>query len=71
MAKFIKIKCNGPNKDVNEVDIDKLDRPVEVIKLFGLFRHAPPELPRRFVLNCRFCAEGRVVVLREMIEEQR
>ncbi len=71
MAKTIKVNCNGPNKHFNEVDIDKLLQPVETIRLFGWSRRKPPELPRRYVLNCRHCAQGRVIVLPEMIEEHK
>jgi hypothetical protein len=69
MARVIKIRCNGPAQDVNEVDIDRVLRPDIVM------RGAPPskkpddltDLPERVVLPCRFCAPGRIVLTRDML----
>ena len=74
MAKIIKVRCNGPGKHVNDVDIDKLIRPTTVLRNVTydpLGEAAAPPLPASYQLKCRSCTEGRVVVTREMIEENR
>ncbi len=66
MAKTIKVSCNGAGHHINEVDLDKILKPVIVT------RSAPPkpkEIPERSVLPCQFCREGKVVVTREMVED--
>jgi hypothetical protein len=67
MNQIIKIKCNGPNQHVNDIDLGKVLQPTTVVRstLLG-FRPGPPEIPERLVLRCRFCTEGRVVITREM-----
>ena len=67
MAQLIKIRCNGPGKHLNEVDLDKALRPQIVTK--GIFRSASKPLPERLVLRCNVCTDGRVVITRQMIEE--
>lgn len=74
MATIIKVRCNGPGKHVNDVDIDELIRPTPVLRSIiydPLAEAAKPALQLRYQLKCRFCTEGRVVVTREMIEENR
>ena len=69
MARMIKIKCNGPAQDVNEVDIDRVLRPDVVVRSASLGRKPadPADLQDRYVLPCRHCAVGRVVLTREML----
>lgn len=64
MAKILKVRCNGPGKHINEVDIEKLTRPVMVVR--GLPRES---LLERYVLPCQYCTGGKVIVTRKMIEE--
>jgi len=74
MANIIKVRCNGPDKHVNDVDIDKLTTPTTVLKISGSDppgQADEPDLPASYELECKFCTEGRVVVTREMIEENR
>lgn len=64
MAKIMTIRCNGPGKHINEVDIEKLTTPVMVV------RGAPCEsLVERYVLPCQYCTGGKVIGTRKMIEE--
>jgi hypothetical protein len=67
MTQIIKIKCNGPTPHLNEVDLDKLPPPETVVKSSQSV-HLPPQLPERLVQKCQFCAEGRVIITREMIQ---
>jgi len=68
MATIIKVKCNGPNRCVNEVDIKSLiDDEVIAYRLATTPDHHP--VRERYVLKCKHCSEGQVVVTRQMIEE--
>jgi len=75
MATIIKVRCNGPDKHVNEVDIEKLIRPTPLLRCIISYdpsaEVAAPPPEDRYVFKCRFCTEGRVVVTREMIEKNR
>lgn len=64
MAKIMKVRCNGSEKHVNEVDIDKITRPTIVV------RGQPKQsLQDRYVLPCQSCTDGKVIVTREMIKD--
>jgi len=69
MATTIKVRCNGPNKCVNEVDLEELidDGEVTVYRVIMSLRQRPRR--ERYVLKCKKCSEGEVVVTRQMIEE--
>ncbi|MDZ7292855.1 MAG: hypothetical protein ONB44_07175 [candidate division KSB1 bacterium] len=67
MLKTIKVRCNGAGEHINEIDIDKILRPVIVIR--GTTPTKPREIPERTVFKCKFCTAGRVVVTKEMVEE--
>ena len=67
MPKIIKVRCNGPNKHVNEIDLDKLDQKTVVLR--GSPATQQKYVPDRLILPCRFCTEGNVIVTRVMIEE--
>ncbi|GBC61299.1 hypothetical protein DENIS_2259 [Desulfonema ishimotonii] len=63
MSKTIKVKCNGPDQHINEIDIAKLFTPC-----FVMNKDAPCSgLPKRIVLDCRMCKEGKVIVTPSMI----
>ncbi len=72
MTTIMKIKCNGPGKCVNEIDLDKeLGDRVSIYKGTDI-RKDPDELPpipKSIVLDCRICAEGKVIITREMAEQ--
>jgi hypothetical protein len=66
MAEIIKVRCNGPGKHVNDVDLDDalVEQPVA--------RQAaslPPSVPERIVLRCHSCADGKVILTRWMIDQ--
>ena len=65
MAKQIKVKCNGAQTCVNEINL------TDIIKREVVLRGAPAALtpPERVVLRCRHCVEGRVVITRAMLEQ--
>jgi hypothetical protein len=69
MARIVQIECNGPNKHVNEVDPGELLKPTVVSKGFPSSIPLPDDVPERFVMKCRFCTEGRVIITREMLLE--
>ncbi len=54
MAKTIKITCNGPNRHLNEVDLDTVLERTTVVR--GSARSpAAEDLPERVVRPCREC----------------
>lgn len=69
MAKLIKIKCNGAQAHVNEVDLDSALKREVVLRGSSPLALPAPDLPDRLVLKCRHCAEGRIVLTRAMIEK--
>lgn len=68
MGRMIKVRCNGTNKHVNEIDLDDAMREDSIAR-GGDF--SSPSMPERIVLRCRECVEGRVIVTRAMIEQAR
>ena len=68
MGQVIKVRCNGPNRHVNEVDLDDALREDPLARGGGLTSGSGPE---RVVLRCRECVDGRVILTRAMIEEAR
>jgi len=72
MPKFIKVKCNGPNKHINEIDLDKALGTSVVLRGGPEVQQSAVQagsVPERLVLNCQFCTEGKVILTRDMIEE--
>ncbi len=67
MPKIIKIKCNGPDKHINEVDLDKA-LGTTVVSRGGPTKIERP-IPERVVKKCQFCTVGKVILMREMFEE--
>jgi hypothetical protein len=68
MGQIIKIRCNGANRHVNEVDVDDALRGDSVARRADFSSSIVPE---RIVLRCRECTDGRVIVTRVMIEAAR
>jgi hypothetical protein len=68
MARTVKVRCNGPNHHVNEVDLDKVRRPTPAYRGSEPAR-ALDDFPGRVVLPCKVCTEGRVVITRRMVED--
>jgi len=69
MALIMKVRCNGPEHHVNEVDLEKVLKPTSV---FRAIPSDPAEkkwiIPERLVLPCQGGGEGKVVLTRAMIE---
>ncbi len=66
MPNKIKVRCH-PNGHVNVVDIEKALRPDIVVKASpGI---TADHIPARIILPCTDCAEGKVILTREMIEQ--
>jgi len=68
MGQIIKVRCNGPNKHVNEVDLDDALREDSTARLRD---YSSSSVPERTVLRCHECADGNVIVTRAMIESAR
>jgi hypothetical protein len=68
MAEIIKVRCNGPNRHVNEVDLGEALREQPIARNVAF---TPPDIPNRIVLHCRECTDGRVILTRVMIEHAR
>jgi len=66
MGRIIRVRCNGANSHVNEVDTDDAMREDSIARGSDF---SPPSVPERIVLRCRECADGRVIVTRAMIEQ--
>ncbi len=64
MARTIKVKCNGPGKHINQVDVDTC------LEKQPVHKGSTAAVPERTVLNCQECTEGKVIVTRTMIEGQ-
>ena len=67
MPNIIKVKCTGPNEHVNEIDIENV-LGTDVVLLGTPIETGRP-IPPRIVRKCEVCAEGKVIITREMIEE--
>jgi hypothetical protein len=65
--KKIRMRCNGPGKHVNEVDLEKALKRIRVLR--GEATPFPDPIPDRIVLPCHECAEGKVVISRQIIKE--
>jgi hypothetical protein len=67
MAVIVKIKCNGAEKHINDVD---LDRALEEAIVYRGAEARRQNLPERIVLRCQVngCT-GRIVITRLMLEE--
>jgi hypothetical protein len=66
MPKIIKVKCTGAGQHVNEIDLEDVLGPDVV--MYGNPIDTGRPIPERIVRKCEFCAEGKVILTREMIE---
>jgi hypothetical protein len=67
MSKIIKVKCTGVARHINEIDLEDILGPDVVI--YGNPISTGRPIPARIVRKCEFCIEGKVILTREMIEE--
>lgn len=68
MGQIVKVKCNGPNKHVNEVDLDALLKTTVMVRGPSASDILPDDLPNELVKRCRECISD-VVITREMLRE--
>ena len=68
MAEMIKIRCNGPSRHVNEVDLGEALREQPITRSAVITQ---PDVPERIVLHCRECTDGKVILTRAMIKQAR
>jgi len=67
MAKIIRLQCTGRGQHVNEIELENVLGPNVVIHGTPIDTGRP--IPERIVRKCEQCSEGRVILTREMIEE--
>jgi hypothetical protein len=67
MPNIIKVQCTGVGQHVNEVDLEGLLGSDVVVYGNPIATGRP--IPARIVRSCDSCAEGKVIITREMIED--
>jgi hypothetical protein len=67
MAKILKVHCTGPERHENEINLDDIIG--EDVVIYGGPIATGRDLPARVVRRCEICDQGKVIVTREMIEE--
>ena len=67
MAKIIKVRCTGPEQHENEINLDDIIG--EDVVVYGNPIATGRDLPARVVRRCDICDQGKVILTREMIEE--
>jgi hypothetical protein len=67
MAKIIKVQCTGREQHVNEVDLEDILGPDVVMHGTPIDTGRP--IPERIVRRCEVCTEGKVIITRNMIEQ--
>ena len=67
MSQLMKIRCNGPAKCENEVDLNDVVKRTVITR----GRALPPtsQLQERYVLKCQHCTVGRVIITKRMIKD--
>lgn len=66
MAKIIRAKCTGADQHVNEINLDDVLGTTVIIHGTPIDTGQP--IPARIVRRCEVCAEGKVILTREIIE---
>jgi len=67
MGKMIKVRCDGPGKHVNTVDLEAALETDVVLRSIKKSKGGQ-SIPERIVLPCRECAIGKVIITRDIIE---
>lgn len=70
MRKEIKVRCNGPERHINEIDLERLFKPTFVVKGGNPVTGFPNLDDVGFPLyeDCRYC-NGHVIITREIAEK--
>lgn len=66
MATIVKVRCTGAGQHENEINLKDVLGPDVVV--YGNPIDTGRQIPARIVRRCEVCAEGKVVLTREMIE---
>jgi len=66
MGKMIKVRCTGAGQHENEIDIDSV-LGTDVVRGGSPIDTGRP-IPQQIVRRCEVCDEGKVILTREMIE---
>ena len=72
MPKILKVRCNGPERHINEVDLALLLVPGTIISRSLSDRVNPLSgitIHEKYIKPCNQCIIGEVIITREMIEE--
>jgi len=67
MAKIIKVRCTGAGQHEHEIDLEDIVGPDVII--YGNPIDTGRPIPARVVRRCDICDEGKVIITREMIED--
>ena len=67
MAGTMKVRCDRDDSHINDVDPDEIQQPTVIFRAVYPGR-ASADRQQRFVLPCRFCTAGRVVITQAMID---
>ncbi len=67
MAKIIKLQCTGREQHINEIDLEEILGTTVIMHGTPIDTGQP--IPERIVRKCEQCSEGRVILTREIIEE--
>ena len=65
----IKIRCNGKERHVNEIDLDALLDNSRTDIYRGVNQIDRDKIPPRIVIDCTLCDTGKVIIQREIILE--
>lgn len=70
MNERIKVRCNGPERHINDIDLKRLLEPTFVTKGPNQVSSLPNLADVEFPLyeDCRYCS-GRVIITREIAEQ--
>jgi len=67
MARIIKVRCTAKDQHVNEIDLETILG--SDVVLYGTPIDTGRPIPARIVRKCEVCEEGKVILTREMIQE--
>jgi hypothetical protein len=72
MSGKIKVRCNGPERHINEIDLERLLDPTFVVKSYDPASRLPnlDDVEFPLVEDCHYCA-GHVIITREIAEHAR
>jgi len=72
MSRKIKVRCNGPERHINEIDLERLFQTTFVVRGDNPATRLPNLDDVEFPLyeDCRYCA-GQVIITREIAEQAR